>query len=136
LPSYLRTGTLVFAPAMIPFNVGAYCASTCSACTSSHRSVVFAREHGAIRFGQFYGVYLSQMIWIPFLLRIRNHFGWHIRGNSVSVGTFRVYFVGFIFTALAARTVLAKALTGRSQATWRSLMPKRHETPHASRRPG
>jgi peptidoglycan/LPS O-acetylase OafA/YrhL len=131
LPSYLRTGTLVFAPAMIPFNVGAIlCVYLLGVYLVAPQRRIRTRAMVQSGSDNSYGVYLSQMIWIPFLLRIRNHFGWHIPWElGVPLALFVVYFVGFIFTALAARTVLAKALTGRSQATWRSLMPKRHETP-------
>jgi hypothetical protein len=34
---------------------------------------------------------------------------------------------------LVARTPLAKAVTGRSQVTWKSLLPRRHETPEVLR---
>jgi peptidoglycan/LPS O-acetylase OafA/YrhL len=81
-----------------------------------------------------YGVYLSQMLWIPFLLRFRNHLGLHVHWQiGVLLALVVVYTAGMIFTALVARTPLAKAVTGRSQVTWKSLLPRRHETPEVLR---
>lgn len=131
MPSYLRTGTFVFSPAMIPFNFGAIlCVYLLGVYLVAPQRRIRTRAMVQSGSDNSYGVYLSQMLWIPFLLRVRNHFGWHLPWEvGVLLALFVVYFVGFIFTALAARTVLAKALTGRSQATWHSLLPKRHETP-------
>jgi hypothetical protein len=70
------------------------------------------------------------MLWIPFLLRFRNHLGLHVHWQfGVPLALVTVYTAGMIFTALATRTPLSRALTGRSQATWSSLLPRRHETP-------
>lgn len=130
LPSYLRTGVLIFAPAMIPFNIGAI---LCVYLLGVHLVAPARRirTRAMVQSGSdnSYGVYLSQMLWIPFLVRIRNHFGWHIPwGVGVPLALFVVYFAGFIFTALVARTRWAKPITGRSQASWSSLLPKRHES--------
>jgi peptidoglycan/LPS O-acetylase OafA/YrhL len=135
LPSYLHTGTLVFAPAMLPFNIGAIlCVYLLGVhLVSPKRSL---RTRAAVQSGSdnSYGVYLSQMLWIPFLLRFRNHLSLHVHWEiGVPLALIIVYAMGMIFTALAARTPLAKALTGRSQATWRSLVPRRYETPEVLR---
>jgi peptidoglycan/LPS O-acetylase OafA/YrhL len=135
LPLYLHTGTLVFAPAIMPYNVGAIlCVYLLGVyLVAPQRSL---RTRAAVQSGSdnSYGVYLSQMLWIPFLLRFRNHLGLHVHWYfGVPLALVVVYTAGMIFTALAARTPLAKALTGRSQATWKSLLPRRHETPEVLR---
>jgi peptidoglycan/LPS O-acetylase OafA/YrhL len=135
LPSYLHTGTLVFAPAIMPFNVGAIlCVYLLGVyLVAPQRSL---RTRAAVQSGSdnSYGVYLSQMLWIPFFLRFRNHLDPHVHWQiAVPLALVVVYTAGMIFTALAARTLLAKALTGRSQTTWKSLLPRRHETPEVLR---
>ena len=135
LPSYLRTGSLVFAPAIMPFNFGAIlCVYLLGVyLVAPQRSL---RTRAAVQSGSdnSYGVYLSQMLWIPFLLRFRNHLAMHSHWQiGVPLALITVYAAGMIFTAVAARTPLAKVLTGRSQATWRSLLPRRHETPEVLR---
>jgi peptidoglycan/LPS O-acetylase OafA/YrhL len=135
LPSYLKTGTFVFAPAILPFNVGAIlCVYLLGVYLVDPRRSL--RTRAAVQSGSdnSYGVYLSQMIWIPFLLRSRNHLGLHVHWQiGVPLALVTVYAAGMLFTALAARTPLSKALTGRSQASWKSLLPRRHETPEVLR---
>lgn len=87
-----------------------------------------ARTRAAVKSGSdnSYGIYLSQLIWIPLLARAIAHFHPHalwpiVTGTCVVI----VYLVGFLFSALAARTPLARALTGRGQMTWASLVPRR-----------
>jgi len=128
LPSYLRTGTYVYSPTIVPFNIGAIlCVYLLGVhLVSTKRS---ERTRLAVRSGSdnSYGIYLSQMLWIPFLLRVRNHFHLHIPwGVAVPLALVLVYSLGFLFTALVARTPLALAVTGRSRATWESLWPRRH----------
>jgi peptidoglycan/LPS O-acetylase OafA/YrhL len=130
LPRYLRTGTDIYAPAILPFNIGAIlCVYLLGVyLVAPQRSI---RTRAAVRSGSdnSYGVYLSQMIWIPFLLRLRNasgiHWPWQIEAPLALV---LVYFMGYFFTALIARTALAKSVGGRSRASWRSLLPARKET--------
>jgi peptidoglycan/LPS O-acetylase OafA/YrhL len=130
LPSYLKTGTLVFAPAIIPYNLGAIlCVYLLGIYLVNPRRSL--RTRAAVQSGSdnSYGVYLSQMLWIPFLLRFRNHF--NLRGTweiAVPLALLIVYAMGMLFTSLVARTPLSKTLTGRSQATWRSILPRCHET--------
>jgi peptidoglycan/LPS O-acetylase OafA/YrhL len=135
LPSYFHTDTLVFAPAIMPYNVGAIlCVYLLGVyLVAPQRSL---RTRAAVQSGSdnSYGVYLSQMLWIPFLLRFRNHLGLHVHWQiGVPLALVVVYTAGMIFTALVARTPLAKAVTGRSQVTWKSLLPRRHETPEVLR---
>ncbi len=135
LPNYLRTGDLVFAPAMMPFNFGAILSVYLLGVylVAPERSL---RTRAVVQSGSdnSYGVYLSQMLWIPILIRFRNHLGLHAYWQIwVPLALITVYTAGTIFTAVAARTPLARALTGRSQATWRSLLPRRHERPEVLR---
>jgi hypothetical protein len=127
LPYYLRTGTYVYSPTILPFNVGAIlCVYLLGVhLVSTKRS---ERTRAAVRSGSdnSYGVYLSQMLWIPLLLRIRNHFHLHLAwGLEVPLALILVYSLGFLFTAIVARTPLALAVTGRSRATWESFLPRR-----------
>jgi hypothetical protein len=74
-----------------------------------------------------YGVYLSQMLWIPFLVRVRNSFAWHLPWPvAAPLALVLVYFMGYFFTALMARTPVARAVTGRGRASWKSLRPKHY----------
>jgi peptidoglycan/LPS O-acetylase OafA/YrhL len=135
LPDFLHTGSNVFGAAVVPFNVGAIlCVYLLGVhLVSPKRSDV---TRAAVQSGSdnSYGVYLSQMLWIPFLLRLRNHFNLHWPWPiSVLTALILVYFMGFIFTALIARTPLAKAVTGRSQASWASLRPFQHDGSDAPR---
>jgi hypothetical protein len=80
-----------------------------------------------------YGVYLSQMLWIPLLVRIRNSLGFHIPwGVAAPLALILVYFMGYVFTALMARTPVARAVTGRGQESWGSLRPKHYDSSGAS----
>jgi peptidoglycan/LPS O-acetylase OafA/YrhL len=129
LPYYLRTGTYVYSPTIVPFNIGAIlCVYLLGVhLVSAKRS---ERTRAAVRSGSdnSYGVYLSQMLWIPFLLRVRNHFHLHLAwGIAVPLALLLVYSLGFLFTAIVARTPLALAVTGRSRATWESFWPRRHQ---------
>jgi peptidoglycan/LPS O-acetylase OafA/YrhL len=81
-----------------------------------------------------YGIYLSQLIWIPLLARLIVHFHpsvWWPVVTATSVVI--VYMVGFGFSAVAARTPLARPLTGRGQVSWATLVPRwrRYSTPPA-----
>ena len=74
-----------------------------------------------------YGVYLSQLLWIPILVRARHRLGFHVSWPiAVLVALVVTYALGLLFTALVARTVLAKPIVGRSRASWRSLLPRAH----------
>jgi peptidoglycan/LPS O-acetylase OafA/YrhL len=76
-----------------------------------------------------YGIYLSQMIWIPLIVRFHVHHFTHVPWPLVVVVTIVVvYALGFLFTALVARTALARVLTGRSRVPWRTFLPRRSPT--------
>jgi hypothetical protein len=131
VPNFLHTGSNVFGAAVVPYDVGAIlCVYLLGVhLVSPERSDV---TRAAVHSGSdnSYGVYLSQMLWIPFLLRLRDHFNVHWPWPiSVLTALILVYSMGFIFTALLARTPLAKIVTGRSQASWASLRPFQHDEP-------
>jgi peptidoglycan/LPS O-acetylase OafA/YrhL len=126
-PAYLHTGSNVFGAAIVPFDIGAIlCVYLLGVHLVSPRRSEKTRAAVASGSDNSYGVYLSQMLWIPFLLRLRDalhiHWPWPI---AVLCALILVYTMGFIFTALVARTPLAKAVTGRSQVSWSSLRPNR-----------
>ncbi len=131
MPLFLQTGTFVFSPTVVPFDISAIlCVYLLGVfLVSKNRSV---RTRAALQSGSdnSYGVYLSQMLWIPLLLRFRDHFHIHLAWElQVPIALVVVYSLGFLFTAVVARTPLAVAVTGRSRATWASLFPRRHDTP-------
>jgi peptidoglycan/LPS O-acetylase OafA/YrhL len=125
LPSPLRTGPYVFSALVVPYNVGAIvCVYLLGVfLVSPSRSL---RLRAMVQSGSdnSYGVYLSQMLWIPILLRLRNnfypHISWVIAAPLALVIT---YMVGFVFTALMARSPVARAVTGRGQMSWASVWP-------------
>ena len=128
LPSPLRTGPYVFSAMVVPYNVGAIvCVYLLGVfLVSPERSV---RLRAMVQSGSdnSYGVYLSQMLWIPILLRLRNNFAPHISWVvSAPLALVITYVVGFIFTALMARTPVARAVTGRGRMSWSSLRPQAH----------
>jgi peptidoglycan/LPS O-acetylase OafA/YrhL len=130
-PSYLRTGSQVFAPLLVPYNMGMIlCVYLLGVhLVSTRRS---ERTRAAVQSGSdnSYGVYLSQMIWIPLLVRLVQAAHWHVPWPvAVPAALVIVYGTGFVFTAVMARTPLAKGLTGRSRAPWSTLWP-------GPRRPG
>lgn len=129
LPAYLKTGTNIFSPAMLPFNIGAIlCVYLLGVYLVAPRRHLRTRVMVQSGSDNSYGVYLSQMLWIPLLLRIRNSLGWHPPWLvAAPLALVLVYFMGYFFTALMARTPVARAVTGRSQASWSSLRPKHYE---------
>jgi peptidoglycan/LPS O-acetylase OafA/YrhL len=129
IPAYLKTGTNIFSPAILPFNIGAilcvYLLGVYLVAPRRHQRTRAMVQSGS---DNSYGVYLSQMLWIPFLLRVRNDLGWHIPWPvAAPLALILVYFMGYFFTAIMARTPVARAVTGRGQASWSSLRPKHYE---------
>jgi len=130
-PAYFKTGTNIFSPAILPFNVGAIlCVYLLGVyLVAPDRR---ARTRAMVKSGSdnSYGVYLSQMLWIPFLVRLRDATGWHIPWPvAAPVALVLVYFMGYFFTALMARTPFARAVTGRGRVSWRSLRPQHYAAP-------
>jgi peptidoglycan/LPS O-acetylase OafA/YrhL len=123
----VRPGGNPFAITAIPYTVGAIlCVYLLGVfLVSPNRSL---RTRAAVKSGSdnSYGIYLSQLIWIILLLRIWQHFNIDPPfpiGPLIAVVI--VYSCGFVFTALVARTPFARAVTGRSRASWNTYLPTR-----------
>jgi peptidoglycan/LPS O-acetylase OafA/YrhL len=134
LSHWLGSSSDAFQPIVIPFNIGAiaciYLAGT--ALVDPHRSHTV---RALVRSGSdnSYGVYLAQMLFITALTwlgwgRLTQVVPWPV----LSMVTVAVVFLASVaLTGVLARTPLAKALTGRSQASWPfwpSRQPNRGET--------
>ncbi len=121
----VRPGGNPFAIAVIPYTVGAIlCVYLLGVFLVSPKRTL--RTRAAVKSGSdnSYGIYLSQLLWIPFLLRVWHHFHFSPPfplGPIIAV--IIVYALGFLFSAIVARTPLARAVTGRSQTTWSSFFP-------------
>jgi peptidoglycan/LPS O-acetylase OafA/YrhL len=131
VPPYLRTGGYVYSPAILPYNIGAIlCVYLLGVFLVSPERRMRTRAIVKSGSDNSYGVYLSQMLWIPILLRVRGRIGiqipWVIAAPLALV---LVYFMGYFFTALITRTPLAKAVAGRSRQSWSSLAPKHYPAP-------
>jgi peptidoglycan/LPS O-acetylase OafA/YrhL len=123
----IRPGGNPFAIMVIPYTVGAIlCVYLLGVfLVSPDRSL---RTRAAVKSGSdnSYGIYLSQLIWIILLLRVWQHFKFDPPfpiGPLIAVVI--VYSCGFIFSALVARTPLARAVTGRSRTSWSTFLPSR-----------
>jgi peptidoglycan/LPS O-acetylase OafA/YrhL len=123
----IRPGGNPFAITVIPYTVGAIlCVYLLGVfLVSPKRSL---RTRAAVKSGSdnSYGIYLSQLIWIILLLRLWQHFKFDPPfpiGPLIALVI--VYSCGFIFTALVARTPLARPVTGRSRASWSTYLPTR-----------
>ncbi len=130
LPAYVKTGTNIFSPAILPFNIGAIlCVYLLGVYLVAPQRRPRTRAMVKSGSDNSYGVYLSQMLWIPFLLRLRNALGFHIPWPvAAPIALILVYFMGYAFTALMARTPVARAVTGRGQASWHSLRPEHYHS--------
>jgi peptidoglycan/LPS O-acetylase OafA/YrhL len=126
-PRVLHTGQSVFSVFAIPYNtmmiaclylVGVYL-------VDPKRSL---RTKAIVQSGSdnSYGVYLSQMLWLPALVVVHRRFAsdvpWLL---MVLVALVVTYALGLLFTSVVARTPLAKPVVGRSRAPWRTLWPHR-----------
>lgn len=124
----IRPGGNPFAVLAIPYTVGAIlCVYLLGVFLVSPRRSVRTRAATKSGSDNSYGIYLSQLIWIPLLLRVWQHFNVTLPfpiGPMIAVVV--VYSVGFLFSALVARTPVARAVTGRSRVSWSSFWPRRH----------
>ncbi len=117
-----------FASAVIPYNVGAIIAIYLLGVylVDRRRS---ARTRAITKSGSeaAYGIYVSQLLWILFLhqwLLVSgelDHVSWVLNVLGVILVT---YFAGWLFSALVARTALARPLVGRGRVSWASLWPR------------
>jgi peptidoglycan/LPS O-acetylase OafA/YrhL len=133
----LVPGANPFAMAVIPYDVGAilvvyllgvYLVSPKRSART--RAITASGSEAA------YGIYVSQMIWILFLHRWAEHFNLfgHVPWLILTIAAVIItYLVGWLFSAVCARTPLARALVGRTQLPWRTLWP--HPLPAATGEP-
>jgi peptidoglycan/LPS O-acetylase OafA/YrhL len=130
LPSRLRPGGHPFSVSAIPLYVcliaavyvlGVYLVSPRRSLRL--RAVVQSGADNA------YGIYLSQMLWLPFLRQVHwGHLDHDLSWPVVAALTVLIAFVvGWAFTSVVARTPLARAVAGRSREPWRTLRPRRRE---------
>jgi peptidoglycan/LPS O-acetylase OafA/YrhL len=130
MPLLLVPGGNPFAAAVIPYDVGAiilvylfgvYLVSPKRSART--RAVVASGSEAA------YGIYVSQVVWILWFQRWGQQFNllhsvpWIVTTLCAVVFT---YLVGWLFSALVARTPLARAVVGRSQQPWHTLFWWRH----------
>jgi hypothetical protein len=130
LPLLLIPGGNPFAAAVIPYDVGAIIAVYLFGVylVSPKRS---ARTRAVVASGSeaAYGIYVSQILWILWFQRWGQQFNllhsvpWIVTTLCAVVFT---YLVGWLFSALVARTPLARAVVGRSQQPWHTLFWWRH----------
>jgi len=129
LPKILVPGADPFSALVVPYDVGAIIAVYLLGVylVSPKRS---ARTKAITKSGSeaAYGIYLSQIIWIVFLHRwayewgILRHVPWLVM--MLFAVTF-AYLVGWLFSALVARTPFARSIVGRSRMPWDTLIPRR-----------
>lgn len=129
LPRIFAPGADPFAWSVVPYDVGAIIAVYLLGVflVSPKRS---ARTRAITSSGSeaAYGIYLSQMIWILFLHRWFHEWGilkdvpWLVM--MLFAVTF-AYLAGWLFSAVFARTPLARGLVGRSQVPWSTFFPKK-----------
>ncbi len=130
LPVLLVPGGNPFAAVVIPFDVGAIIAVyllgvylVSPARSARTRAVVASGSEAA------YGIYVSQILWIVWLHRWAQQFHWLVSVPWLVMTIAAVvvtYLVGWLFSAIVARTPLARAVVGRSQQPWNTLLRWRH----------
>jgi peptidoglycan/LPS O-acetylase OafA/YrhL len=127
VPPYLVPGGNPFSPLVIPYDVGAiFCVYLFGVYLVSPRRSSRTRAITQSGSDAAYGIYLSQIVWIVFLHRwahawgISRHVPWPVLLLVVVVVA---YLAGFLFSALVARTPLARAVVGRSRVPWSTLLP-------------
>lgn len=133
----LAPGFDPFGAAVIPYDVGAIVAVYLLGVylVSPKRS---ARTKAIVASGSeaAYGIYVSQLLWIFLLHRFATRFGLLGKVPWVILMLFAVtfsYLMGWLFSAVFARTPLARGLVGRSQQPWSTLIPKRGQFVASSR---
>ncbi len=130
LPILLVPGGNPFAAMVIPYDVGAIIAVYLFGVylVSPKRS---ARTRAVVASGSeaAYGIYVSQILWILWMQRWGQEFNLLHSVPWIVTTLFAVvfaYLVGWLFSALVARTPLARAVVGRSQQPWHTLFWWRH----------
>ncbi|MGC2176225.1 MAG: acyltransferase [Acidimicrobiales bacterium] len=130
IPLLVVPGGNPFAALVIPYNVGAIVAVYLLGVylVSPQRS---ARTRAIVASGSeaAYGIYVSQIIWLLWLQRWSEHFNvihsvpWLVMTIFAVVV---IYLAGWLFSAVVARTPLARAVVGRSRQPWSTLLWWRH----------
>jgi peptidoglycan/LPS O-acetylase OafA/YrhL len=126
---YLAPHSDVLAPLAILYNVGAVlCLYLVGVFLVSRNRARITRRVVASTSNASYGIYLSQMIWIPMLVRIsmKVHAPSHVSWPYVVVFVVVVVFsVGYVLSVLLMRTPLGPAIVGRRYVRWRdsTLLP-------------
>ena len=125
----LKPGSNPFAAVVIPYDVGAivlvyllgvYLVSPKRSART--RAITASGSEAA------YGIYVSQVLWILWLHRWAQQFNILHSVPWLVMTLFAVaftYFVGWFFSAVVARTPLARAVVGRSRQPWNTLIPRR-----------
>jgi peptidoglycan/LPS O-acetylase OafA/YrhL len=131
LPKLITPGADPFAAAVLPYDVGAIVAVYLLGVylvnpqrSARTRAIVASGSEAA------YGIYVSQLLWIFTLHRVATRFGWLGHVPWLIMMLFAVtftYLMGWLFSAVFARTPLSRGLVGRSRAPWSTLIPKRHQ---------
>ncbi len=126
MPLLLVPGGNPFAAVVIPYDVGAIVAVYLLGVylVSPQRS---ARTRAVVASGSeaAYGIYVSQIIWLLWLQRWGEHFNVIRSVPWLAMTLFAVvaaYLAGWLFSALVARTPLARAVVGRSRQPWGTLL--------------
>jgi peptidoglycan/LPS O-acetylase OafA/YrhL len=126
---YVRTGTFVsiyiapqsdvLAPLAIMYNIGAiFCLYAFGVYLMSVRRGHLTRGAVTSTANASYGIYLSQMLWIPMLVRASNnihlsqHVAWPLRVVAVVAV---VFLCGYVMTKILERTPFAPAFVGHPQ---------------------
>ncbi len=130
MPLLFVPGSNPFAAIVIPFDVGAIIAVYLlgvylvnSKRSSRTRAIVASGSEAA------YGIYVSQILWILWIQRWGQEFNFLHSVPWLALTLFAVVFVyllGWLFSAVVARTPLARAVVGRSQQPWGTLLWWRH----------
>ncbi len=123
----LVPGANPFAALVIPYDVGAiFVVYLLGVYLVSPRRSARTRAITASGSEAAYGIYVSQMVWIIIEQQWATHFNlyhrvpWLVLMLSALVIT---YLVGWLFSALCARTPLARPLVGRAQVPWNTFWP-------------
>jgi peptidoglycan/LPS O-acetylase OafA/YrhL len=131
LPKIWAPGADPFAASVLPYDVGAIVAVYLYGVylVSPKRS---ARTRAIVASGSeaAYGIYVSQLLWIFALHRVATRFGWlgHVPWLLMMlIAVTFTYLMGWLFSAVFARTPLARGLVGRSQVPWSTFLPKPHQ---------
>ncbi len=133
----LVPGINPFSMVVIPYNVGAIlCVYLLGVFLVSPRRSWRTRAATASGSDNAYGIYLTQLIWIPIVGRLLPVHHPPIPWPLFTLGCMViVYLTGFLFSALVARTPVARAVVGRSPTSWASLWPRLRLVPSTAGAP-